>query len=341
MLSHLWKKGADFLGSKFAIMGGAMSWVSEPNLVSSISNAGGFGVLACGAMYADELRVAIEQTQQLTSNRFGVNLIVIHPDLDNQIEACIRAGVSHIVLAGGIPSSRTLSTIKNAGIKSMCFAPSSSVARRLVRMGADGLVIEGMEAGGHIGPVSTSVLAQEILPFFRKSEHLCDFPIFVAGGIGTGDMISSYLNMGASGCQIGTLFVCSHESKAHPKFKEVFIKSSSRDAVPSTQLSKEFPVTPVRAIANDASMRFLDLQREVIELYNHGKISKEEGQRKIERFWSGSLRKAVIEGDIHNGSLMAGQSVGFVTGVRSVKQIIEDLVREAEACLSLSSKSRS
>ncbi|AAV86345.1 2-nitropropane dioxygenase [Anaplasma marginale str. Dawn] len=338
MLSRLWRKGADFLGSEFAIMGGAMSWVSEPNLVSAISNAGGFGVLACGAMYAQELQAAIEETQQLTDKNFGVNLIVIHPDLDNQIEVCVRAKVSHIVLAGGIPTSKTLALIKQSGVKSMCFAPSLAVARRLVRMGADGLVIEGMEAGGHIGPVSTSVLAQEILPFFRKSEQLSDFPIFIAGGIGTGDMISSYLNMGASGCQIGTLFVCSHESKAHPKFKEVFIKSSSRDAVPSVQLSKDFPVVPVRAIANEASTRFLELQREVISLYNRGEISKEEGQRKIERFWAGSLRRAVIEGDVHDGSLMAGQSVGFVTGIKSVKHIMEDLVKEAESCLAPSDR---
>ncbi|MGN7661749.1 MAG: NAD(P)H-dependent flavin oxidoreductase [Anaplasma sp.] len=336
MLSHAWRKGADFLGSKFAIMGGAMSWVSEPNLVSAISNAGGFGVLACGAMYAPELKLAIEQTKSLTSSSFGVNLIVMHPDLDNQLEVCVQERVSHIVLAGGVPSGKTIDRIKECGAKSICFAPSLSVARRLVRMGAGGLIIEGMEAGGHIGPVSTSVLAQEILPFFRKDKKLSDMPIFVAGGIGTGEMISSYLNMGASGCQIGTLFVCSHESRAHPNFKDVFIRSSSRDAVQSVQLSKDFPVIPVRAIANAGSSRFIGLQREVISLYNAGKISKEEGQQRIERFWAGSLRRAVVEGDVHDGSLMAGQSVGFVDGIRSVKQIIEDLVQEAERCFSRS-----
>ncbi|MDB1135441.1 NAD(P)H-dependent flavin oxidoreductase [Candidatus Anaplasma sp. TIGMIC] len=333
MLTQLWSRGLDFLGSRFAIMGGAMSWVSEPNLVSAISNAGGFGVLACGAMSTEELKVSILRTQQLTKLPFGVNLIVMHPELDNLVEVCIQTGVSHIVLAGGIPNGRVISTIKDAGRRSMCFAPSLSVARRLIRTGVDALIIEGMEAGGHIGPVSTSVLAQEILPFFRRNAALRDVPIFVAGGIGTGDMIGGYLKMGASGCQIGTLFVCASESMAHKNFKEVFIKSSSRDAVPSVQLSADFPVIPVRAIANAASSRFLELQREVIELYSEGKVSKEEGQLKIEKFWAGSLRKAVVEGDVEGGSLMAGQSVGLISGIRSVEQIINDLVSEAESYL--------
>lgn len=333
MLTNLWKKGTDFLGSKFAIMGGAMSWVSEAHLVSSISNAGGFGVLACGALSTAQLRDEIRMTQQLTQKPFGVNLIVIHPDLDNLLDICIESKVSHIVLAGGLPTGKIIGKIKNSGAKSMCFAPSLTIARRLIRIGVDALIIEGMEAGGHIGAVSTSVLAQEILPFFKNHAEVSNIPIFVAGGIGTGDMIGSYLNMGASGCQIGTLFVCSTECKAHPKFKEIFIKSSSRDAVPSVQLSAEFPVAQVRAIANTASMRFLELQREVIEMYGSGKISKEEGQLLIEKFWAGSLKRAVIDGDVDGGSVMAGQSVGFVNNIRSTEEIISGLVNEIETYL--------
>ncbi|QJC27807.1 nitronate monooxygenase [Anaplasma platys] len=333
MLADLWKKGVDFLGSKYAIMGGAMSWVSEPYLVSAISNAGGFGVLACGAMSTEELRNSIEQTKKLTDRPFGVNIVVIHPGLDDLAATCLEAGVTHIVLAGGLPTSKLISAIKEAGSKSICFAPSLSVARRLDRMGVDALIIEGMEAGGHIGPVSTSVLAQEILPFFRKNAKLCDKPIFVAGGIGTGDMIGSYLKMGASGCQIGTLFVCASESRAHPNFKEVFIRSSSRDAVPSVQLSEDFPVLQVRAINNTASRRFLDLQRSVIEMHSAGKISKEDGQLELEKFWVGSLRRAVVDGDVEAGSLMAGQSVGFVNDIEGAEQIIADLVAEAETYL--------
>ena len=337
MLADLWRNGRNFLGSRYAIMGGAMSWVSEPHLVSAISNAGGFGVLACGAMSTSDLATALEETKKLTQQPFGANLIVMHPELESLVETCLRSGVSHIVLAGGVPSGKIITTIKNAGVRSMSFAPSLSVARRLIRMGVDALIIEGMEAGGHIGPVSTSVLAQEILPFFRKDACLRNVPIFVAGGIGTGDMIGGYLKMGASGCQIGTLFVCSSESRAHKNFKEIFIKSSARDAVPTAQLSADFPVIPVRAIANAASARFLDLQQEVIDMYNSGKISKEEGQLRIEKFWAGSLRKAVVDGNVEDGSLMAGQSVGFVNDIRSVSQIIDNLVAEAESYLSFCS----
>ena len=329
MLSELWKIGIEFLGSNFAIMGGAMSWVSDPYLVSAISNAGGFGVLACGSIDPDELRKEIELTQQLTNNPFGVNLIIMHPSLNELIEVCIEKRVTHIVLAGGIPNNKTITHIKDAKIKIMCFASSLSIGKRLVRTGVDALIIEGMEAGGHIGPVSTSVLAQEILPYFREEESLKKIPIFIAGGIGRGEMIAHYLIMGASGCQIGTLFVCTHESRVHQNFKEIFIKSSSRDAMSSSQLSKDFPVIPVRAIKNDASVKFLELQKEIINLYHQGKISKEDGQLSIEKFWAGALRKAVIDGDITNGSLMAGQSVGMVREIQTTEQVINGLISQA------------
>ncbi|MGN7618975.1 MAG: NAD(P)H-dependent flavin oxidoreductase [Ehrlichia sp.] len=329
MLSELWKTGTEFLGSSFAIMGGAMSWVSDPYLVSAISNAGGFGVLACGSISPEELKREIILTQQLTDNPFGVNLIVMHPNLSDLIEVCIKTNITHIVLAGSIPNSAIIKHIKDTKIKTMCFAPSLSIAKRLVRAGADALIIEGMEAGGHIGPVSTSVLAQEILPHFKQEGSLKKVPIFIAGGIGRGEMIAHYLIMGASGCQIGTLFVCTHESRAHKNFKEVFIKSSSRDAVSSLQLSKDFPVIPVRAIQNDASSKFLELQKDVINLYCQGKISKEEGQLSIEKFWAGALRNAAINGDITNGSLMAGQSVGMIRDIQTTQEVINNLISQA------------
>ncbi|WDM85533.1 nitronate monooxygenase [Ehrlichia sp. JZT12] len=329
MLSELWKTGIEFLGSNFAIMGGAMSWVSDPYLVSAISNAGGFGILACGAISPEELEKQITLTQQLTSNPFGANLIIMHPNLSDLIEVCIKTNITHIVLAGGIPNSKVIKHIKDAKIKTMCFAPSLSIAKRLIRAGVDALIIEGMEAGGHIGPVSTSVLAQEILPHFRQEESLKKVPIFIAGGIGRGEMIAHYLIMGASGCQIGTLFVCTHESRAHKNFKEIFIKSSSRDAVSSLQLSEDFSVIPVRAIQNEASSKFLELQKDVINSYHQGKISKEEGQLNIEKFWAGALRKAVIDGDISNGSLMAGQTVGMVREIQTTQEVINNLISQA------------
>ncbi|QCB62955.1 2-nitropropane dioxygenase [Wolbachia endosymbiont of Drosophila mauritiana] len=325
MLSRLWKKGTNFLGSEFAIMGGAMSWVSERNLVSAISNAGGFGVIACGAMSPDLLKKEIIETQKLTHKPFGVNLITMHPNLSELIDICIETKVSHTVLAGGLPKKPNIEKIKNAGIKVMCFTPALSLAERLVKMGVDALIIEGMEAGGHIGPVSTSVLAQEILPHFKNEQ----IPVFVAGGIGRGEMIVNYLEMGASGCQIGTLFVCTNESIAHKNFKEVFIKSAARNAVSSVQISADFPVIPVRAIANKANDDFMKHQRNIIDKYQNGQISKENGQLEIEKFWAGALRRAVIDGDVETGSLMAGQSVGMVDREKPVKEVIDLLVQQA------------
>ncbi len=326
-LEQLWNRGKTFLGTDCAILGGAMSWVSERHLVSALSNAGGFGVIACGAMPPELLEQEIAATQAMTDKPFGVNLIIMHPKLDELVAVCVRRQVSHVVLAGGIPKGPTIDALKAAGIKVICFAPSARIGQKLVRMGADALVIEGMEAGGHIGPVSTSVLAQEILP------AITDVPVFVAGGIGRGEAIVSYLQMGASGVQLGTRFVCAEESIAHPKFKECFIRSAARDAVPSVQIDPEFPVIPVRAIANKATADFIRFQQEVIARHRRGEVEKKEAQLEIEHFWAGALRRAVMEGDVENGSVMAGQSVGMVTRVQPMREIIAELVAQAEAFL--------
>jgi len=326
-LDRLWQRGQAFFGSRYAIMGGAMTWVSERHLVAALSNAGGFGVLATGSMPPDALAAEIAATQALTAAPFGVNIITMHPAIADLITVCLDLKVSHVVLAGGLPQASAIQRLKQGGVKVICFAPAVALARKLVRSGADALVIEGMEAGGHIGPVSTSVLAQEILPAIR------DVPVFVAGGIGRGQAILGYLEMGAAGVQLGTRFVCAHESIAHPKFKQSFIRAAARDAVPSVQLDPRFPVIPVRAIANAATQRFLETQRAVIERFNRGEISQKEAQLEIEHFWAGALRRAVVEGDVENGSIMAGQSVGMVTREQSTAEIIGELVEEAIAAL--------
>jgi enoyl-[acyl-carrier protein] reductase II len=326
-LEKLWQRGTALLGSRYAILGGAMSWVSERNLVAAISNAGGFGVLACGAMTPELIEKEICATQALTKAPFGVNLITMHPMLAELVQVCVRTGVTHVVLAGGLPSTETIQALKTHNIKVLGFAPAVAIARKLIRQGVDGLIIEGMEAGGHIGPVSTSVLAQEILPVTH------DVPVFVAGGIGRGEAIANYLLMGAAGCQLGTRFVCANESIAHPNFKRAFIRASSRDAVASVQLDAEFPVIPVRALANAASKDFMKVQQDVIAEYREGKLAKEEAQLKIEHYWAGALRRAVIDGDCERGSLMAGQSVGMVTEEQPVQVIIDEIVAQAETHL--------
>lgn len=326
-LDRLWQRGRQFLGVDVAILGGAMSWVSERNLVAAISNAGGFGVIACGSMAPAQLDAEIKATQALTDKPFGVNLITMHPDLDALIEVCAANAVGHVVLAGGLPSSASIRKAKEGGAKVICFAPALVLAKKLVRSGADALVIEGAEAGGHIGPVATSVLAQEILP------EITDVPVFVAGGIGRGEAIVSYLEMGAAGVQIGTRFVCATECVAHPAFKQAFIKASARDAVPTVQLDPGFPVIPVRALVNKGTEKFMETQRTVIERYRRGELDQKAAQLEIEHFWAGALRRAVVDGDIEYGSLMAGQSVGLVQREQPTAEIITELVGQAVAAL--------
>ena len=322
-LDRLMARGAAFLGARYAIMGGAMSWVSERHLVSALSNAGAFGVIACGAMEPPRLAEEIAATQALTTKPFGVNLITMHPRLDQLVDTCLAARVSHIVFAGGIPPGTAIKKAKDGGAKVVCFAPALALAKRLIRAGADALVIEGSEAGGHIGPVSLTVLAQEILP------HIRDVPVFVAGGIGRGEAILSYLEMGAAGVQLGTRFVCARESIAHANFKQAFIRGNARDAMPTIQLDENFPVIPVRALQNEGTKRFLEHQADTIRRFQSGELTKEAAQLDIEHFWAGALRRAVIDGDVENGSLMAGQSVGMVTGEQTAAEIIAELRDQA------------
>ena len=322
-INFLLKRGSEFLGCKFPIMGGAMTWVSENRLVSAISNAGGMGVIACGSMNPEQLEKEILLTKKLTNKPFGVNLILVHPELDLLIDKCVVTGVKFVVFAGGIPKKSYIEYLKNNGLKVIAFASTLSIGKKLIKSGISALIIEGNEAGGHIGPVSTNVLAQEILPY------ITEVPVFVAGGIGRGESFLNYIQSGASGCQIGTRFVCAKESVAHDNFKNIFIKSDARNAQVSIQLDERLPVIPVRAIKNKASQIFLEKQKEVLNTLDNGDISLKEAQLIIEKFWSGSLKKAVIDGDIHNGSLMAGQSVCMVKKIQPAKEIIDEIINQA------------
>lgn len=327
-LARLMRRGTDFLGSEVAIMAGAMSWVSERNLVAAMSNAGGFGVIACGAMSPNLLDAEIAATKALTGKPFGVNLITMHPQLSELIDVCARHGVGHVVLAGGLPPAGSIERIKASGAKLMCFAPALALAKKLIRSGVDAIVVEGMEAGGHIGPVSTSVLAQEILPVIAA-----DIPVFVAGGIGRGEAMAGYLEMGAAGVQLGTRFVCATECIAHPNFKKAFIRASARDAVTSVQIDPRLPVIPVRALRNAGGDLFTAKQREVAQALDEGRVEMMEAQLQIEHYWAGALRRAVIDGDVEHGSVMAGQSVGMVTKEEPLADILRSLIDEGAGAL--------
>ena len=317
-------RGTDSWAAAYAIMGGAMSWVSERHLVAAISNAGGFGVIACGAMTPGQLAEQIAGTQALTDKPFGVNLITMHPQLDDLIRVTLEAKVGHIVLAGGIPPGAAVRAVKDGGAKLIAFAPALSLAKRLVRSGADAIVIEGSEAGGHIGPVSLTVLAQEILP------HLREVPVFVAGGLGRGEAILAYLEMGASGAQIGTRFAAAAESIAHPNFKKAFIRANARDAMPSVRARS--------APAGDPGARPAEPGDQAIPGASGGNAGQVR-RRRVDQGRGAACHRAVLgrraaaRGDRgrrrDTGSVMAGQSVGMVTAEQPVAAIIQELVDQA------------
>lgn len=305
-------------------MCGAMTWVSEHQLVCAVGNAGGFGLLAGGNAPTDILEKEIAATMKCTDKPFGVNLITLAPAYPSQLQMVCRVGCNILVFAGGIPKETDIAMAKNSGARVICFAPTAAIALRLIEMGADALILEGSEAGGHIGPVSLSVLIQQIL--FKVDS----VPIFVAGGIATGRMMAHLLMMGAAGIQMGTRFVMSEECMAHANFKEAFKRARARDAVATPQFDGRLPVIPVRALKNDGTIEFGKLQLELLHKLDEQIIDRETAQYEVERFWVGALRTAVIDGDIKKGSLMAGQSVGLVDEVKPLKGIIDEMVNDAE-----------
>ena len=186
------------------------------------------------------------------------------------------------------------------------------------------MILEGSEAGGHIGPVALSVLIQQIL------FNVDNVPIFIAGGIATGRMMAHLLMMGAAGIQMGTRFIMAEECIAHPKFKETFRKAKAKDAMASPQFDSRLPVIPVRALKNDGTIEFAKLQLELLNKLDNDQIDRHQAQYKVEEFWAGALRNTVIDGDVTKGSLMAGQSVGLVDKIQPLRDIIGEMVDDAE-----------
>ena len=325
MLKPLLKRGSEFLGVEYPIICGAMTWVSEPKLVSAVANAGAFACLAGGNAPTDILRSQIEEVKQRTKNNFAVNLITIAPSYHAHLEMMKDVKAPFIVFAGSFPKEKEIEAAKATGAKVMCFASTESIAERMIRFGADAIILEGSEAGGHIGHVATTVLVQQVLYKF------CDqIPIFVAGGIGTGKMMAHMLLMGAAGVQLGTRFVMTEESNVHPKFKEAFIRANARDAISTPQYDSKLPVVAVRALRNRGTAEFGALQLRLLKELEAGNIHSQEAQEEVEKFWIGALRRAAVDGDIEMGSLMAGQSVGLVDKVLSIGELLTELLTDAE-----------
>jgi enoyl-[acyl-carrier protein] reductase II len=325
LLDKIWAKGKQFLGVRYPILCGGMTWISDHKLAQAIADSGAFPVLAAGNMSVEELEREIDECVRNLNVPFAVNLITIAPNYRAHCQMLLKKAVPHVIFAGSFPSRQDVQSMKRAGKKTLSFASTKSIAQRQIDYGVDGLILEGSEAGGHIGYVSLIILLQQVLFDFR------DMPIFVAGGLADGRLMAYLLLMGAYGCQFGSLFVCSEECSAHPKFKDAFIKARARQAMATPQYDSRLPVVAVRAIKNKATDEFGKLQMRLLQKLEEGEITRDKAQYEVEKFWVGSLRKAVVDGDIDFGSLMAGQSVGLIHEIKPIKDIINRLVADAES----------
>ncbi len=327
MRDRFFQKGRKFLGVDTPIICGAMTWVSDPGLVAAVSNAGGFGCLAGGNATSEILETQIRQTRDMTDGPFAVNLITMAPAYKDHLKLVSKLKLPFVVFAGSFPRRAEVAAVKATGAKVICFASTKSIADRMLGSGADALILEGMEAGGHVGHVSLAILLQQVL--FQVS----DAPVFVAGGIASGRMMAHLLLMGAAGVQLGTRFVMARESSVHPNFKKAFIRAKARDAVSTPQFDSRLPVVAVRALRNHSTDDFGKLQLALLKKLENKEISRVEAQMEVEKFWVGRLREAVQDGDVSRGSLMAGQSVGLVNKEQSVAEIIEEILMDIDETL--------
>jgi len=324
LLTPMFTRGAEFLGSRYPIICGAMTWVSEPKLVSAVCNNGCFGCIAGGNAPTDILAAQIEETRKLTANNFGVNLITIAPSYQSHLDMLKDAPVPYIIFAGSFPKEKEVAAAKATGAKVMCFASTISIADRMIRFGADAIILEGSEAGGHIGHVSSMILIQQLL--FKYADTV---PIFVAGGVATGKMMAHLMLMGAAGVQMGTRFVMTEECSVHPNFKNVFLKANARDAMSTPQYDSKLPVVAVRALKNKGMQKFGALQLRLLRELEAGTIHRQQAQEEVERFWVGALRKAAVDGDVDGGSLMAGQAVGLMDSIMPIGEMVCELLTDA------------
>ncbi len=327
LMDSFMERGRSFLNVRYPIICGAMTWVSEPHLIAAVCNAGAFACLAGGNAPVDILKKQIEEVRSLTDKSFAVNLITIAPAYREHIAMLrnLEKPVEYVVFAGSIPKDKEIAEIKETGAKVLCFASTISIAERMIRYGADALILEGCEAGGHIGQVTTTVLVQQVL--FKYADKI---PIFIAGGIGTGKWAAHLCMCGAAGIQMGTRFVMTEECLVHDKFKDYFARANARDAVSTAQFDPRLPVVSVRAIRNNGTLEFGKLQLELLRKVEGGETTIQQAQAELEKFWVGALRKAAIEGDVNNGSVMAGQSVGLVDKVTSVSDLIHEIMNDGE-----------
>ncbi|MBD3242319.1 MAG: hypothetical protein GF331_17135 [Chitinivibrionales bacterium] len=324
LLERLTERGRTFLGVRHPLISGAMTWISDFTLVKAVSDNGLFPALAAGNMPPELFEQELDRCIEGLDKPFAVNLITIAPNYRTHMEIVKSKNVPFVVFAGSFPRKTDIQDMKRAGKRTMSFASEHSIAEHQIRYGIDALILEGSEAGGHIGHVSLTILLQQVLFEFSQ------VPIFVGGGVATGRMVAHLLLMGAAGVQLGTFFVMTEECRTHPRFKEAFIRARARQAIATPQYDSRLPVVAVRALKNQATERFGRLQLELLAQLERGEITREKAQYEVERFWVGALQRGVVDGDIEEGSLMAGQSVGLIDRVRPMREAVDELLAEAD-----------
>jgi len=296
----------ELLEIEYPIIQGGMAWVSTAELVAAVSNGGGLGIIGAGFMPTDVLRQEISKAKELTDKPFGVNLMLLTPHISELIEVCLEERVAVITTGAGNPGA-FINRFKEIGTKVIPVIPSVALAQRMEKVGADAVIAEGTESGGHVGELTTMVLVPQVV-------DAVDIPVIAAGGIADGRGIAAALALGASGIQVGTRFVCATECTAHENYKQKVLNAKDRD----TTVTGRSTGHPVRVIKNKLSKEFDRMEKEG--------ASPEE----LEEYGTGKLRLAVKDGDVDFGSIMAGQSAGLVRNIKPAAAIIEDMVHEAK-----------
>lgn len=296
----------NLIGIKYPIFQGGMAWVSESTLASAVSNAGGLGIIAGANAPASHIRDEIKKTKKLTNKPFGLNIMLLSDNADELADIAIEEGVKVITTGAGNPG-KYINKWKNAGIIVIPVVASVALAKRMERCGADAVIAEGCESGGHIGKLTTMVLLPQVV-------DAVNIPVIGAGGIADGRGIAAAFILGASAVQVGTRFLASEECQIHENYKNAVIKAKDIDTVVTGRCTGH----PVQVLKNKLAKEYLKLED------NHASI------KELDELGKGALRKAVIEGDTDNGSLMAGQISGMVSKIQSVNEIIKEMFNEYE-----------
>lgn len=302
----------EVLGIKYPIIQGGMAWISDAKLAAAVSNAGGAGIISCGGRTTEYVREEIRKAKQLTDKPFGVNVMLMAPNKDEIVDVICEEKPAFVTLGAGNPVPY-FAKLKEAGIKVIPVIPNVKLAKRVAAAGADAMVAEGMEAGGHIGVLTTMALMTQVIPEIK------DIPVVMAGGFGDGRGLAAAMLMGAGGVQMGTRFLVAEECSVHENMKQKLIEAVDTDTI-VTGLTLG---GAVRGIKNKFSTEFV--QKE-----NEGKTSKEE----LIRMATGTNKLAAVEGDVVNGMMQAGQSLTVLQKVEPVATIIEDIMKQARETLS-------